>query len=339
MDSKFFQGLTVVFFCVCSVFTGWAQDSAFVKPLERNDQPYISWVSQYPVHKEKVKQNVIRRTYTFLVGKSKENELARPVAVLASNPSSFWVLDQGKQTIYNVENNNGEIPRSIRKKENYFTSLVGSCAMPDGGMLFTDSRLNKVFRVTGEDNKLEVVNDTLHLLQPTGVAYSDLTKEIWIVETGAHRITILDENGALKKRIGGRGDESAKFNYPTSICIDKKGDAYIVDAMNFRVQIFDKNGTFQSMFGEAGDMMGAMARPKGIAVDSYGDIYIADALLHAVQIFDKQGTLLYSFGKRGRDKEEFWMPAGVYIDSRDFIYVADSYNSRIQIFQLIYGGG
>ncbi len=328
-----------MFYFVFTVFAGRAQDSAFVKPTEKSDQPYISWVSQYPVHKEKVKQNVFRRTYEFLVGKGKENELMRPVGVLATNPGSFWVLDQGKETIYEVLKNKGEIPRSIKKKENYFTSLVGSCSIPGDGLLFTDSRLNKVFRVSGEDRKLEVVNDSLQLLQPTGIAWSAVTNEIWVVETGGHRISVLDEKGVLKRRIGSRGDDKGKFNFPTSICIDKNGDVYVVDAMNFRVQIFDKNGVFLSMFGEAGDVMGSLARPKGIAIDSYGDIYIADALLHSVQIFDKEGRLLYSFGKRGRDREEFWMPSGIYIDSKNYIYVADSYNSRIQIFQLINGGG
>lgn len=320
--------------CVLSVFTVKAQDVP-----DKKDQPYVSWVSQYPEHKEQAKANVFRRTYEFLIGKSKQESLVRPVGIIADNPASFWILDQGKETIFDVQGSKKAEPKAIRKKENYFTSLIGVTTMADNEMLFTDSRLDKIFRYDIDDKKLFELNDTLHLQQPTGIAYDSVTKQIWVVETGAHRVAVLNSKGELIKRIGGRGEEQGQFNFPTSIWIDKTGDAYIVDAMNFRVQIFNKNGEFVTMFGEAGDVGGSFARPKGIATDSYGNIYVADALFHTVQIFDRAGNFLYSFGKQGREKEEFWMPAGIYIDSKNYIYVADSYNSRIQVFQLINGGG
>lgn len=260
--------------------------------------------------------------------------MSRPVSVVAATPADFMVFDQGSETIFQVQKNKVEIPRPVKKKENYFTSLVGSCALPGNDILFTDSRLNDVFRLSADRKKLDIFNDTQHLQQPTGIAYSAVNDEVWVVETGAHRITVFNAKGERVKTIGSRGDEKGQFNFPTAICIDKNGDAYVIDALNFRVQIFDRNGTFISMFGEAGDATGSFARPKGIATDSYGNIYITDALFHVVQIFDRAGNFLYSFGKQGREKEDFWMPSGIYIDSKNYIYIADSYNSRVQIFQL-----
>jgi DNA-binding beta-propeller fold protein YncE len=253
------------------------------------------------------------------------------------NTNNFWVLDQGQETIYEVQKNKLQKPRAIKKKDNFFTSLVGVCSMPNGDILFTDSRLNKVFIIDHDKKKLASLNDTLQFQQPTGIAYSAASGEIWVVETGAHRVSVLGTNGELIKRIGNRGEENGQFNFPTSIWIDKDGDVYIVDAMNFRVQIFHKNGDFVTAFGEEGDASGTFARPKGIATDTYGNIYVADALFHVVQIFDRSGNFLYSFGKQGREKEEFWMPSGIFIDSKNYIYVADSYNSRVQIFQLVNG--
>jgi DNA-binding beta-propeller fold protein YncE len=331
-----YRRVIVAFFCLNLVYTSYGQDSAAVT-VEKS-HPYISWVSQYPAHKEiAVKKNTAKRVYEFLVQKDKDKGLGRPVSIVGTSPGSFWVLDQGAETIVQVQKKKADIPRAIKKKENYFTSLVSMCPMENGDILFTDSRLNKVFLYGAEDKRLTILNDSMHFQQPTGIAYSKVANEIWVVETNAHRISILNKNGELIRRIGSRGDGEAQFNFPTSICIDKNGEAYVVDAMNFRVQIFDKDGKFVSMFGEAGDGTGSFARPKGIATDTYGNIYVADALFHAVQIFDKSGNFLYSFGKQGREQEEFWMPAGIYIDSKNYIYVADSYNSRIQIFQLING--
>lgn len=315
------------------------QVTAQERPGKRNNaQPYISWISQYPEHKEgKEKKNAVKRTYEFLVKKNKESVLVRPVGILAADPSNLWILDQGNESLFRVENNKGGVPRQIRKKESYFTSLVSVCTLPGDDVLFSDSRLNKVFLYSNKNKKLSELSDTLKFQQPTGVAYSAATGEIWVVETAAHRVSVLNKGGVVIRRIGSRGEGNGEFNFPTSIWIDKSGDAYIVDAMNFRVQIFDKNGKFLSTFGEAGDATGYFARPKGIATDSYGNIYIADALFHAVQIFDRAGKFLYSFGKQGREKEEFWMPTGIYIDEKNYIYVADTYNSRVQIFQLING--
>ena len=315
-----------------------AQDSTSAGVNDNSGHPYIQWKSQYPDHKVgEVKVNTIKRIYNFLVQKDKESGISRPVAIVGKTPSSFWVLDQGAQTMYEVGRKKAERPKAFKKKENYFTSLVDVCEMPDGELLFTDSRLNKVYRFNKEEKKLVEFNDTNQLMQPTGIAYSPVTDEVWVVETGAHRIAVFNSAGQLIKRIGSRGNDTGQFNFPTSICIDKSGDVYIVDAMNFRIQILNKKGGYVTAFGEAGDFSGSFARPKGIATDTYGNIYVSDALFHVVQIFDRAGNFLYSFGKQGREKQEFWMPSGIYIDSKNYIYVADSYNSRVQVFQLING--
>ncbi len=328
--------ILVLLFCFNSASSGQEKDTASAKK-NIGTNAYVSWVAQYPAIKTgKPKHYILNKVVEFLIGKSKERSLLRPMSLIASSPNNLTILDQGSKTIFQIEGNNEYIPHAIKKKENYFTSLVGVCSLPGGEILFTDSRLNKIYLISADKKKLKVFNnDTIKLQQPTGIAYSAINDEIWVVETNGNKITILDSKGGFKKSFGERGEEIGNFNFPTSICIDKKGDAYVVDAMNFRVQIFNKNGSFISTFGQIGDAAGFFARPKGIALDSYGNIYIVDALFHVVQIFDRNGNFLYKFGQQGREKESFWLPNGIYIDSKNYIYVADTYNSRIQIFKLI----
>jgi DNA-binding beta-propeller fold protein YncE len=259
------------------------------------------------------------------------------MSVVAINPDTFWVADQGKGSILRVFKGMGEITQFRDQEPENFPSIVGSCHTPDGKILFTDSKLNKIFRFVPGNRELQIFNDSISLDQPTGIAYSAVKEEIWVVETKAHRISVFNKNGELLKQIGGRGNGPGEFNFPTYIWIDRSGTIYVVDAMNFRIQIFDRNGDFISAFGEIGDASGYFARPKGVATDSFGHIYVTDVLYHAVQVFDQNGKLLYVFGSRGSEKEQFWMPTGIFIDDRDFIYIADSYNSRIQIFQLALG--
>ncbi len=318
--------------------TSHAQSTQNTNTTPANNTPYVGWLSQYPVIKQhKHKAKLWHYLVEKVIGKTTQYSVGRPIYVLAEDPVRMMILDQSKSTIFVVGNKKIAIPKALRRKEDYYTSMVYACKNAENEILFTDSRLNKIFVLSANGKKLWSLNDSLKLEQPTGIAYNTVNHEIWVVETNGHHISILDDSGRLKKVVGSRGEDTAQFNFPTSICTDKNGDMYVVDAMNFRVEIFNKEGIFLNTFGKEGDVSGSFARPKGIATDSYGNIYVADGLFHVVQIFDRQGNYLYKFGQQGRGKEDFWMPSGVSIDGKNNIYVADSYNSRVQIFHLYNG--
>ena len=316
--------------------TGQAQDTTYVDVLDLIDNNSVEWVNQIPTLKQDAIRNKKGWFKRLLFGKEEITSFQKPVNVIGLSPENCIVFDQGNGTLFFTEDNKLKIPKLLRKQETYFPSLVGACMLPDNSILFTDSKLKKIFSLSEDRKLLMELNIDLTLSQPTGIAYSNQKNQIWVVETSKHQIHILDITGQLIKTIGKRGTGKAEFNFPTSIWIDSNGKAYVVDALNYRVQIFDADGNFMSMFGENGNGTGFLARPKGIATDSYGNIYVVDALFHGVQIFDIDGNYLYQFGKQGSNTEEFWMPSGIYIDTNDHIYIADSYNSRIQVFELNY---
>ena len=295
------------------------------------DEYQVRWIASYPAEKGEKKASFGDRVSRLVFGR-KPQEVIKPFNIVAHNQKQFWILDQGAGGVFEVRNEQGAMIRSMKKANVDYPSLVGICMTSRGDLLFTDSRLNTVARVA--DDQLLIFGDSVILNQPTGIACDRATGDIWIVETGTHQIARFSSEGQLIGKIGGRGTEPGRFNFPTFIWIDSSGLIYIVDSMNYRIQILDREGGFLGTFGESGDATGYMARPKGVATDSQGHIYVADALFHAVQIFDREGRFLYSFGSQGQGAGEFWMPVGLYIDEEDHIYVADSYNARVQIFQL-----
>ena len=298
----------------------------------------VRWLDQFPSKEKKQHKNKHGLGYILSriagVNKSEQIALNKPMAIFANNPKDIWVVDQGNANLFLLKNDLANVPRVFARQKINFQSLVGICAIPDKGILFTDSRLNKIFILENNQKSIKVISDSLVLNQPTGIAFYPAKAQIWVVETAAHCITILDETGNRIRSFGRRGEGNAEFNFPTSIWIDEKGFAYIVDALNYRVQIFDDHGNYVTSFGEQGNGSGNFAMPKGIATDSYGNIYVVDALFHLVQIFDRWGRFLISFGSQGREPGQFWMPSGIFIDKQDNIYVADGYNSRIQLFTL-----
>ena len=329
-------------FCICLLLLGFGSPVIIAQNRDgggnatQSDSSYIIWVKQFPnTAKTKAQGNIFKKISKIITGEEESPALVKPISAIALGPDSVFVADQGAGCIFEFAGNRVQVPGNLRKKFVDMTSLVGMCFTPANEILFTDSRLGAVYKISADRKSLSRFNDTTSLKQPTGIAFSSTTNEIWVVETGQHRIKVFDLRGKLVKTIGTRGTAPGAFNFPTFLWIDEHGKAYVVDAMNFRIQLFDSKGEYISHFGQAGDGSGYLARPKGIATDSYGNIYIADALFNNVQIFSMEGEFLYQFGRQGKAPEEFWMPSGIYIDKNNYIYVADSYNSRIQVFRLI----
>ena len=305
---------------------------AFPRFTGRNEGGEDQWTIVYSGEiTGKGERSTGRIIIDLIFGKSKLS-LNKPMGI-TSGEGYMWVINQGDGNVLRMEDNRAMLPPAIRRTKTSFPSLVGITKTDSGSILFTDSKLNKIFSLSADGRELNEFNPGLALNQPTGIAFSSKYREIWIVETASHRITVTDMHGNTIRQLGGRGTGKGEFNYPTSVWIDSQGIAYVVDALNFRVQIFDHKGRFINAFGKQGDATGSFARPKGIATDSYGHIYITDALFNAVQVFDNEGNLLYYFGTQGSDHGQFWMPSGIYIDERNNIYIADSYNSRVQIFK------
>ncbi|TAL80906.1 MAG: 6-bladed beta-propeller [Bacteroidetes bacterium] len=300
----------------------------------RNDDPFIKWIATIPGSDAGNTTGFIEMVFNFIVG-SDPVEYNNPVNVFADGIQNFLIVNQGNGNILQYLNGKTLLLPAFKHEQSKFPSLVGICSVKSEGILFTDSKLNEVYFLSNDGKHLRIFNDTNSLVRPTGIAYSEMNDEIWVVETGSHQISVFDRNGGRKKIIGRRGNGQLEFNFPTYIWIDSSGRIYIVDSMNFRVQVLSTSGAFISSFGKQGDATGYFARPRGVATDSQGNIYVADALFNAVQIFDGSGKLLYYFGSQGSDKYQFWMPSGIFIDKNDYIYVSDSYNGRVQVFQLV----
>ncbi|MCK5455961.1 MAG: hypothetical protein KAI45_02465 [Melioribacteraceae bacterium] len=293
----------------------------------------IEWIKNFSHENEIKTDDGIFSQFVDLVLGEREEKLVKPFNLIKCDEDSYFILDQGRFSVFHVTNDGFEVIQNDTHKT--FPSLVGICKFQKDKILFTDSKLAKIFQYNIVDEELETFPLSHNLENPTGITYDAARKLIYVIETANHRVVVFDEEGKLVNTIGERGSDKGQFNFPTFITLDKSGNIFVVDALNFRIQIFDENGNYVKSFGEAGDATGYFSRPKGITVDSYGHIFIVDALFHTVQIFDSDGNFLYNFGGLGQQNSRFWLPTGITIDSDNNIYVADSYNSRIQVFRLI----
>jgi len=279
-----------------------------------------------------ITQHIWQRVGAFLSGGSQER-LVRPVAVVEAAGNRIFVADPGAQGVHLFDLDKGRYRLIRGANDEPLPSPVGLAAGLSGEVYVTDSRESALYLIEPWSDQASKVPLEAMLSQPTGIALDPPGERIYLVDTGSHEIKIFARDGALLRRVGGRGNAPGQFNFPTMAWMSDAGELLVADSLNFRTQVFDAEGNYLREFGAAGDRAGYQPQSKGIATDSHGHVYIVDSMLHAVQIFDRSGAFLYSLGMRGEAPGEFWLPTGIYIDERDTIYVADSYNGRIQVFR------
>ncbi len=264
----------------------------------------------------------------WLMGKEDEPLFRRPYGV-AWDGSDLLVADPAAHRVTRVA---GTTIRSSR--EGAVEDPVG-VAVCNAGIFVTDARAGAVAVLNHNLQRTRWLASNLS--RPTGIACSG--DDIFVVETAAHRVLVMDSRGAVKRIIGGRGEGAGEFNYPTSIAVAGQF-LFVGDTLNFRVQRIDLlTGAQVIAFGTNGDAAGNMPRVKGIAVDAQHHIWITDAHLDQIAIYTAEGEFLVAIGRTGFAPGELSFPAGIAFAEDGRIAVADSLNGRVQIFRLLGAGG
>ena len=272
----------------------------------------------------------------LLFGKDAPSGLAGPrAATLSRDGRWLWVTDPGSRRVHLLDLvDRTHLPIEMAG-ERPLTVPVGVCLGPEGTVLVCDSGDVSISRFkvdTGEwidDLRLPV-----EVFRPVAVAWHEPSDSLFVVDSQAHDVKVLDLDGSLKSVIGRRGTGAGEFNFPCDLVLD--GDRFwVADAGNQRVQALAFDGTPILSIGQAGDAPGDFALPKAIALDHDGNVYVVDGRFENVQAFDRTGRLLLAFGEEGTGPGQFCLPGGIHIDGTNRIWVCDTYNRRLQVFDCV----
>lgn len=181
---------------------------------------------------------------------------------------------------------------------------------------------------------------------PNGLALSNDGAELFVADTGNHRIVVVSaEDWSVRHEIGtGQGAGSEQFDNPNDIDvwaggIVPAGDGllFVADTGNNRVvwyQFDTGSGKWQyaAAWGSSGDAAGQFNSPSGIALDHHQmKVWVADTGNNRIQVFEQDGTPLWSFGAAGMAAGQFQGPQDLaFIPSPLTLLVADANNNRIQ---------
>jgi sugar lactone lactonase YvrE len=273
-----------------------------------------------------------------VVSGEEKSTIVRPYGVLRTAAGLLYLSDPGAGLVHCLDIVKGDYSVIGGQDGSPLRSPIGLTEDDAGRLYITDSITGMVYRFNPKDGSLKPLLSKA-LERPTGIAFHARNRLLYVADTKANQIIVLDQNGIEVRRIGSRGEGITGFNRPTDLAVDACGQIYVTDAFNFRIIVLTPEGQMVRQFGAPGDAQGYFSRPKGIAVDSAGNIYVSDSLMDAVQVFDQNGALQLVFGRNGVGPGQFWLPSGLFIDRRDQIYVVDTYNRRIQVFRYMSNGG
>jgi hypothetical protein len=180
---------------------------------------------------------------------------------------------------------------------------------------------------------------------PSGVKV-DTNHNLYILESGGHRLTKLDPNGAFIGSFGVAGssggrDSSDRLNRPEgTVAIDAQGRVYIADNGNSRVVILDSDLSYLGAIGNQEDENYRFRCPTGVAIGANGDIFVADDCAHNIQVYTADHIFRSRIGVKyepGNDNKHFNQPRSIALIDTNTILVAEVSNSRIQKCVRSYG--
>jgi len=172
---------------------------------------------------------------------------------------------------------------------------------------------------------------TGELNSPHGVAL-DSSGNVYVVDTGNHRIVKYGANGENPVYAGSFGAGNDQLDSPTGIALDSDGNIYVSDSGNHRIVKYDSEAENPLYIGELGTGDDQFNSPQGLAVDSDGNLYVADTFNNRILKFDVNGDFLAKWESADGESDRLNGPNGLALDSDGHIYVADTFNDRIVKF-------
>ena len=220
----------------------------------------------------------------------------------------------------------------------------------------------------GTPGKMDGPDSQTTLNRPAGMAYDAAANEIFIADSGNHRIVVFDaDKGTYKRHWGAFGEKptaegggnydpnapaSRQFRDVTCVKIARDGNVYVCDRSSNRIQVFDKTGKFIREGVIAKNTIGATAVLGGGAagvVSAHGSVYdiafsndaaqryifVADGTNKKVRVLSKANlTEIGTIGNGGgRYPGQFLVVDAIATDAQGNVYTGENHHGkRVQKF-------
>lgn len=220
-------------------------------------------------------------------------------------------------------NSGGDVPKTVYGEVSLFAGS-GAAVSADGAG--TSAGFKKLSAVTTDynGNVYFIDNNVIRKLSKEGLATT---------LAGSADAGFDDGQGAF-----------AKFNQPSGLAADAKGNIFVADTKNQVIRMVTSSGQVTTVAGTAGvsgwvNGPGRSAKfklPRGVTVDQDNNVYIADAGNNAIRKFragyvsDFAGSAQAGAANGNGSAASFSSPVSVTADLDGNVYVADNGNNMVR---------
>lgn len=194
---------------------------------------------------------------------------------------------------------------------------------------------------------IEAEDDNFLFYMPSDIAL-DSQGNMYILDSGNHRIQKFTPDGQYITTIGNKGQGPAEFIYPLSLDVDSRGYLYISDPGNQRVQVLKPDGKDYKTISFAKDPAGIlrvsesglmiMGRRAGFFSISMQSLEENKELPKIINVLNSDGDVERNFGEQRNYKDFLINRVGnrfhFAIDKDKNTYVAFDYQNRIEKYSI-----
>lgn len=327
---------------------GQRTDAFLPPPPDKPRYRYVGELIGEPNFEVLVKtRGTLENVFKWIVGLFEVDNallLQRPQHGVTSDNGRIYVVDPGRKALLVFDPNppadekpgKGEGQLLVWDVLDVDTRLSGPVAVTlawDGDLVVSDVHLGIVLRINPKGELVRKLGAGV-FKRPTGLAFDPERELLFVADTVAHDVKVLDAEGRLVSTISAPGESEGELNAPTHLAY-AQGQLYVADTYNSRVQVFDAEGRFVKKIGERGLYVGNLARPKGVAADDAGMVYVVESYYSHLLAYNSDGQVLLGINGNGLKDDKFFLPSGIWTDKQGRIFVADMFNGRVVIFQFL----
>jgi DNA-binding beta-propeller fold protein YncE len=217
----------------------------------------------------------------------------------------------------------------------------------------------------GTPGKMDGADSQSTLNRPAAIAYDSAANEVFVADSGNHRIVVFDaDKGTYKRHWFAYGEKTAgaaagpydpsapaakSFRDVTCVEISRDGMVYVCDKSSNRIQVFDKSGKFvkegivarNTMGGVVAGSFGAPLNAAGAVWDiafssdpQQRFLFVADGQNKKVHIVNRDTLAeVGAFGSGGRYPGQFLAVAAIATDAQGNVYTGELHHGkRVQKF-------
>ena len=174
---------------------------------------------------------------------------------------------------------------------------------------------------------------TVALRHPRAIAVDPLGN-LYVADTGNHRIVWFGPEGKFVRYLGGLGGGREQFDTPTDVCAPDGLNLFVVDQNNNRIVRLDRRLNFVAAYAGRGfrDEIGRFALPAGIAVSPQGDLFLSEEEQNGIIKFNAFLQPVSRFGGLQSGETVLSRPEQLAVLGNRWLVVVDRDAERLALF-------